>query len=126
HLLEALSEAAAELSTSAPGAHVELGIESGEPVLVLRADGPGDDDKTEPGEPFLTYGAEGEELARLTLRLPDALKIRVEAAAAGAGASINTFIVTALARALETPSGARTTSSSRRVVARRMTGFVQG
>jgi predicted HicB family RNase H-like nuclease len=39
--------------------------------------------------------------ARITLRLPDSLKQRVESAAAREGASVNTWLVQALQRALE-------------------------
>jgi hypothetical protein len=39
--------------------------------------------------------------ARITLRLPEGLKVQVEAAAAREGVSTNAWIVRALARALE-------------------------
>ena len=39
--------------------------------------------------------------ARITLRLPESLKVRIEAAAARDGASVNTWLVQALQRAVE-------------------------
>ena len=41
------------------------------------------------------------ETARITLRLPEGLKARAEAAAAREGASTNTWLVRAVSRALE-------------------------
>ena len=47
-------------------------------------------------------GAVGDDLsARITLRLPEGLKGQVEAAAAREGVSVNTWLVRALARAVE-------------------------
>lgn len=54
--------------------------------------------------------------ARITLRLPDRLKARLEATASAQGASVNTWLVQTLTRAVEprpTVSGGR----------RRLTGF---
>ena len=50
--------------------------------------------------------------ARITLRLPDALKVRVEDAASRDGVSVNTWIVQALGRVA---SGATRRSSGRRL-----------
>jgi hypothetical protein len=44
-------------------------------------------------EPFDAY--EGEAVARITLRLPEALKVRAEALAARRGQSLNTWLVAA-------------------------------
>ena len=56
--------------------------------------------------------------ARITLRLPESLKQRVESAAAREGASVNTWLVQALARAVESRRG---TGGSRN----RLTGYGQ-
>jgi predicted HicB family RNase H-like nuclease len=55
--------------------------------------------------------------ARITLRLPESLKQRVESAAAREGASVNTWLVQALQRAVETR---RPSSSGSR---NRLTGY---
>ena len=53
--------------------------------------------------------------ARITLRLPESLKARVEAVAAREGMSVNTWIVHALTRGVE--------SRHHRSGGRRLTGF---
>jgi predicted HicB family RNase H-like nuclease len=56
--------------------------------------------------------------ARITLRLPESLKQRIESAAGREGASVNTWLVQALQRAVE-PRTRTTTSGSRN----RLTGY---
>ena len=67
------------------------------------------DDPPRPDEP----PAPGDDLsARITLRLPEALKGQVEVAAAREGVSTNAWIVRALARALEQrPTATRRTGN---------------
>ena len=89
-LLEALSEAALELSAQLEEGRVEVRLAGGEPELVLVRD-----------EAATAEPAEEAFAARITLRLPDRLKARVEAAAAREGVSVNTWIVQVLSRAGE-------------------------
>lgn len=87
-LQEALSEAALELTAQlGERGHVEVRISSGEPELVLV------EEETQPDTPGDTALD-----ARITLRLPEALKGSVEDAAAREGISVNTWIVRALVR----------------------------
>jgi hypothetical protein len=96
---DVLAEAALELNTQLDSAHVEVRIAGRDPELVLvREDG--------------TVSEQADEAfsARITLRLPESLKQRVESAAARDGASVNTWLVQALQRAVEprrTSSGSR-------------------
>ena len=60
----------------------------------------------------------------MTLRLPDGLKARAEAAAARDGLSLNAWLVRAAGRALDDPSGA-SLRSSRRGPGQRITGFAR-
>ena len=60
-----------------------------------------------------------EEVARVTLRLPERLKAQAERAAARDGVSLNSWLIDAVAHALRLPV-------SPRRGARRMTGFVRG
>jgi len=95
-LQEAVAEAALELTAQLESGRVEVRITGGDPELVLvhdEAAGP------EPADEAYT--------ARITLRLPESLKVRVEAAAAREGTSVNTWLVQALQRASEPrrPSG---------------------
>jgi HicB family len=96
---DALAEAALELNEQLESAHVELRVAGRDLQLVLvREDG------TMPEQADEAFSA------RITLRLPESLKQRVETAAAREGASVNTWLVQALQRAVESrrpPSGGR-------------------
>jgi hypothetical protein len=102
---DVLAEAALELNAQLDAAHVEVRIAGRDPELVLvREDGSTPDAVDEAFS------------ARITLRLPESLKQRVESAAAREGASVNTWLVQALQRSVEPR---RSTSSSRN----RLTGY---
>jgi hypothetical protein len=89
-LLDALSEAALELSDQLPDGHVEVRLAGQEPSLVYVEDAP--PAASTPGEDALSV--------RITLRLPESLKTAVESAASRDGVSVNTWLVRALARAV--------------------------
>ncbi|HUZ97925.1 MAG TPA: toxin-antitoxin system HicB family antitoxin [Gaiellaceae bacterium] len=105
-LLEALGEAALELNSQLDNGRVEVRFAGSDPELVYIPD-----EEAAPAEP-----ADEAFTARITLRLPESLKTRLDAAAALHGMSVNTWLVQVLVRALEprTPSG-----GSRR----RLTGY---
>jgi hypothetical protein len=84
---EALTEAALELSAQLESGYVEVRVTGGDPELVLVRD--------EPSEPA---GGDDAFTARITLRLPESLKRRLEEAAAREGVSVNSWIVRALGR----------------------------
>lgn len=108
-LLEALGEAALELSNQLDNGRVEVRFAGADPEFVyVRDEAPA----PEPGD-------DGELTARITLRLPDTLKARVEEAAAHHGVSVNTWIVQALGR-LASGGGGTSRSSGRR-----LTGYGQ-
>jgi hypothetical protein len=90
-LQEALAEAALELSTQLDHGRVEVRVAGADPELVY-VDEPTPPPAGAPEEAFT---------ARITLRLPESLKSRVEAAAAAGGVSVNTWLIQALSRALE-------------------------
>jgi len=94
HFQEALAEAALELSAQLNGGRVEVRIAGDDPVLVYVED----TRSTQPDAADEAFAA------RITLRLPESLKARLEAAAAGAGVSLNTWLVQTLGRALESRS----------------------
>ena len=105
-LQDALAEAALELNDQLESSHVELRIAGHDLQLVLvREDG------TVPEQTDEAFSS------RITLRLPESLKQRVESAAAREGASVNTWLVQALQRAVESR---RPSSSSSR---NRLTGY---
>jgi len=106
HLQDVLAEAALELNAQLDAAHVEVRIAGRDPELVLvREDG----SVSEPVDEAFS--------ARITLRLPESLKQRVESAAAREGASVNTWLVQALQRSVESR---RLTSAGSR---NRLTGY---
>jgi hypothetical protein len=90
-LQEALSEAALELTSQLPRGSVEVRVVGGDLELVY----------VESGETAPAETSDEAFAARITLRLPESLKSRAEAAAAAAGVSVNTWLVQTLARALE-------------------------
>jgi hypothetical protein len=92
-LLDALSEAAAELSAQLPAGRAEVRLAGQEVSLVFVGDQVAD----EPPVPH----EEGGETARITLRLGERLKSRAEAAAAREGVSLNAWLTRAVARAVD-------------------------
>jgi hypothetical protein len=123
-LIEALHIAARELEGSSPGVTVEVRLEGRDPVLSLVTAATPADETAEAGTGPGLGGYADDELLRLTIRLPEGLKSHVEQQATSAGASINSWIVAALARALDAPSASRPQPGRR--MPRRITGFVQG
>lgn len=104
-LQEALAEAALELSSQLNEGRIEVRMAGRDPELIYIAE-----------EPTPPEAIDQALSARITLRLPERLKARLEAAAAAQGASVNTWLVQTLSRAVEprpTVSGGR----------RRLTGY---
>src|SRR5436309_126059 len=77
-LLEALSDAAAEITARLDGASVEVRLRGREADLVV-TDVPAPAEPLAPGPP--PAGGDAGDLARVTLRLPEPLKEQVERAA---------------------------------------------
>ena len=109
-LLDALSQAAVEISAQLPDGHVEVRLSGQDPNLVFVQE-----ERAEPAAPQVDEASS----ARITLRLPEPLKASVEAAAAREGVSANTWIVRALSREVSAPQmrGPR--------VGSRLTGFAK-
>jgi predicted DNA binding CopG/RHH family protein len=89
-ILDALTEAALELSAQIPTGHVEVRLAGQDPSLVFVAE-----QEAEPAA-----AADDDQSARITLRLPESLKARLDAAAAREGVSVNTWLVRAISRAV--------------------------
>jgi HicB family len=105
-LQEALAEAALELSAQLPEGRAEVRMAGSDPELVYVDDEP----------PVAVESSDEGYTSRITLRLPESLKSRIESAATANGVSVNTWLVRALRRALES----RTSTTSGR---RRLTGY---
>jgi hypothetical protein len=109
-LLDALSEAALELNDKLPGGHVEVRLTGPDPELVYVHD--------EPEAAAASASADEAYSARITLRLPEALKSALETAASREGVSVNTWIVRALSRS--------STAAPAAQPGNRLTGYARG
>jgi hypothetical protein len=108
-LLDLLGEAAGEIGSQLDAGRVEVRLAGRDPELVVVFEDSSD----------TIQAVAGEELkGRITLRLPEPLKARIEAAADQEGISTNTWLVRASARALESRSFQRGR--------KRLQGFGQG
>jgi HicB family len=102
-LLDVLSAAAEEITAGLDGPTIDVRLTGTEPEFVVSMPHGLDDATTEPADTGDDAGS-----ARITLRLSESLKARAEAAAASAGVSVNTWLIRAIGRALETaPTGQR-------------------
>jgi hypothetical protein len=135
-LLSALSAAAEEITSQlAPGA-VDVRLRGGDlgfvvtgPELtpldreghdVVEAPGPATDRPASPG-PDLEDGG----TARITLRVPEQLKSRVEDAAAREGFSVNTWLVRAVTRGLESGEAGGSPDRRRKWSGQQYSGWVR-
>jgi hypothetical protein len=89
-LMDALSEAAAELSQELPTGRVEVRIAGGDVSLTFVRD------QDEPADV-----PPDEDSARITLRMPESLKTQAEASASREGISLNAWLVRAVKRGID-------------------------
>jgi hypothetical protein len=112
-LLDALSAAAGEITSELAPGSVDVRLRGGEPELVVVAP-PADEPTTAAAPDSPPIADDDGAQARISLRLPDSLKSRVDGAAASAGLSVNAWLVRAVAAAVEpdntTPSAGPTRS----------------
>jgi len=111
-LLEALSDAAAEITTRLADTSVEVRLRGRDADLVVTR---GASPEPAASPPPL----DGGDLARLTLRMPEALKAHVEQSAAAEGISVNAWLV----RAVTAAATSAPTPAAR--PGKRVTGFFQ-
>jgi hypothetical protein len=119
-LLEALSDAAAEITTRLADSSVEVRLRGREADLVVNQN------VTAPSEtpaPAAAEALDGGELIRLTLRMPESLKAHVEQLAAELNVSVNSWLVRAVAAAVNQP--ARPAPSHGGRSGKRLTGFFE-
>jgi hypothetical protein len=109
-LFDTLGQAALEVSEQLPSGHVEVRLAGRDVQLVFVSDERTDDAPTPASDETGT--------ARLTLRMPEALKSRVEQAAARDAISTNAWLVRAITRGLDRTAKRRTGN--------RITGYAQG
>ncbi|MEJ7628907.1 MAG: toxin-antitoxin system HicB family antitoxin [Nocardioidaceae bacterium] len=96
-LMDALSQAASEITNELQGTSVEVRLKGREPVFVVVGAAtqapPTPEDPADSPDDFELD--EDETVARITLRLPESLKTRAEEMAARRGQSLNTWLVNA-------------------------------
>ena len=100
HLLEALQEAAMELTAQLPSGRIDVRLSGGDVQLAYV----GDDPASQP--------ADDDTSARVTLRLSERLKSQAESAAGREGVSLNTWLVRTISAGL-----------GRRTVGNRLRGY---
>jgi hypothetical protein len=102
-LMDALSEAAAEISSELPAGSVDVRLRGREPEFVV--DEPtmpmsaASTPEPPPSAPEPEERDEDGPVARITLRLPESLKVKAEELAARSGHSLNTWLVTTVRNA---------------------------
>ena len=111
-LLDALSEAALEISAQLPSGHVDIRVAGQDPQFVYV-----EEERAEAPAPAADDGM----TSRITLRLPESLKTQIEVAAASEGVSVNTWLVRALQRAVAGGAG----GSGFTRTGKRIQGFAQ-
>jgi hypothetical protein len=99
-LLDVLSAAADEITASLDGATVDVRLSGTQPEFVVNMTHAAEDSFTEATDATDEAGS-----TRITLRLSEGLKGRVEAAAVSGGMSVNAWLVRAISRALDGSSG---------------------
>ncbi|WP_329247694.1 hypothetical protein OG417_53985 [Actinoallomurus sp. NBC_01490] len=116
-LLEALSAAADEITRDLAPGSVDVRLRGGDPAFVVTppqpgpssggAAGGGAETAAEAAPPVGPPPSEEGGTARMTLRLPEHLKLRVEEVAGRQGLSVNAWLVRAISAAFEPGAGPR-------------------
>lgn len=99
-LLDVLSAAAAEITEQLDATVIDVRLSGGEPEFVITAVHPQHDEPTTGSSQEPTTDEAG--TARVTLRLSEGLKVKIEAQATASGQSVNAWLAHAAIRALET------------------------
>jgi hypothetical protein len=121
-LLEALTDAAAEITAKLGDTSVEVRLRGRGADLVVTEAPPAEPHLPPPPAPAATDA--GADLARITLRLPEPLKEQVEQAANAEGLSVNAWLIRAIAAAVHRGPQMQPPSAHHRI-GRRVTGFAQ-
>jgi hypothetical protein len=130
-LLEALSDAAAEITAKLTAATVDVRLRGRDAQFVVTETPPPPPDRPQPpgvgpNQPIAAGTGEPEsaDIARITLRLPEWLKQAVERSCAAEGISVNAWLVRAITQTMQGgPAQSPPTGHSRS--GRRLTGYAQ-
>jgi hypothetical protein len=129
-LLDALSAAAAEITRDLAPGSVDLRLRGREPSFAVTpppADRPFEEPEPAAADVSPPVAPEGEEaaMARISFRLTEHLKGRIEEAAAQTGLSVNAWLVRAAAAALESDDRGRRADRRAPRAGQRYTGWVR-
>lgn len=134
-MMEAISQAAAEITAEMPSGGVDVRLDGRELDFVVHGAAPEPPDSHTPPTTAAPDEEEGG-VVRITLRLPESVKTRAEDAAARAGQSLNTWLVNVVRASTRDgaidvdldlssiPFGGKDPFGGRRPGGRRMTGWV--
>lgn len=125
-VLNALSEAAEDISVELAPGSVEVRLRGGEPSFAVEA--PPSQLAAEPepvGATSMPLDADDGPMTRINLRLSERLKGRIEAAAEAEGRSVNSWLVRAAASVLESRQGGSTIQSVATAGKQRLTGWAR-
>ena len=106
-LMEAISQAASEITAAMPSGSVDVRLDGRDLDFVVQAPhagAPVPPMPPPPPAPPAPPDAIEEGLARITLRIPDSVKTKAEDAAAAAGQSLNTWLVSLVRAATANPA----------------------
>jgi hypothetical protein len=99
-LMDALSQAASEITNELHGTSVEVRLKGREPIFVVVGEGAEPRESQGPVDSEdvpddLGFESDDDAVARITLRLPESLKAKAEELASKRGQSLNTWLVNA-------------------------------
>jgi len=127
-LMDALSQAAAEITAELGSGSVDVRLRGrgpefvvDQPTVAMATTSSASADPTGPTDP--TETEDDDTLARITLRIPESVKARAEERAARSGHSLNSWIVTAV-RAATVDRSSEPHGHDHRPSSKRMTGWV--
>lgn len=125
-LLNALSEAAEDISVELAPGSVEVRLRGGEPSFAVEVPSVRSVADPEPASATVAQtDADDGPMTRINLRLSERLKGRIEAAAEAEGRSANSWLVRAAASVLESRQGGSTVRSVATAGKQRLTGWAR-
>lgn len=98
-LMEAISHAANEITAEMPAGSVDVRLNGRELDFAVQAPHPAPSPPAPPPPPAAEEPADDGALARVTLRIPEAVKVQAEERAAKTGQSLNTWLVNVVRQA---------------------------
>lgn len=112
-LLDVLAAAAAEITSRLDDTVIDVRLAGGDPEFVVSAVQPPARAAAGDATTASASGSDDAGTARVTLRLPEGIKARIDAQAAAEGISVNSWLIQAAARILDDPRAGRRSGGGR-------------